>query len=280
LKNIIKGVQHLGIPVIDMDKTIKWYTDMLNFETIYKAHIPVNNKENIKIAFIKLGNIVLEFYQLVGADFEEIKKRKSGHIDHFAIDVLDINKAFNEISKKCIELKSSAPDAIETVESIWDKGSKYFNIKSVNGETIEINERIGNLSLRNENIFNWAHLGIPVTNIYVSKEFYKNLGFAVVSETEIVGVVKLCMLENKGFIIELYQFLGDEIIEISKRKHGIIDHIAFSVNDIEKAFYELKKSQFNVENKDLAYMDIWENGTKFFNILGPDNERIEFNQIF
>lgn len=31
----VTGLGHLGIPAIDLEKTVKWYTELLGFEVIY-----------------------------------------------------------------------------------------------------------------------------------------------------------------------------------------------------------------------------------------------------
>jgi len=51
------------------------------------------------------------------------------------------------------------------------------------------------------------------------------------------------------------------------------------VDDIDAAFSELKNRSFKVLEEQPVFLPYWENGCKYFIILGPDGERLEFNQI-
>ncbi|HEY6975071.1 MAG TPA: VOC family protein, partial [Chitinophagaceae bacterium] len=78
---------------------------------------------------------------------------------------------------------------------------------------------------------------------------------------------------------EIYQFPAPESGQIKDRKDGHIDHIAFDVPDIDSAFAALKNAGFNVVEEAPVFLNFWKNGCKYFNITGPDGERLEFNQI-
>ena len=126
------------------------------------------------------------------------------------------------------------------------------------------------------------HIGIPVANIKVSQAFYEQLGFKNVmgSTFEYSGGKGLvAMMKLNGMIIELYQMPEAELTEIRNRQNGHIDHIAFDVDDIDTTFRELKQASFNVLEAAPVFLSFWENGCKYFNITGPDGERLEFNQI-
>ena len=87
------------------------------------------------------------------------------------------------------------------------------------------------------------------------------------------------MMEKSGMIIEIYQLPAAGLAEIRTRNDGHIDHIAFDVDDIYAAFSELKNHSFKVLEEQPVFLPYWENGCKYFTILGPDGERLEFNQI-
>ncbi|MFY9154268.1 MAG: VOC family protein, partial [Prolixibacteraceae bacterium] len=93
------------------------------------------------------------------------------------------------------------------------------------------------------------------------------------------GKGKMMMMKLNQIIIELYQLPEDDLAEIRKRKDGHIDHITFDVSDVEETFQILKDSSFEVIEENPVFLPFWENGCKYFNILGPDGERLEFNQI-
>ena len=93
------------------------------------------------------------------------------------------------------------------------------------------------------------HIGIPVSDINVSIDFYRKLGFAKVMEADFEsdGEKGLAvMVEKDGVIIELYQMPEKDLGEIRNRGDGHIDHIAFDVPDIESAFVKLKSAGFTI----------------------------------
>jgi catechol 2,3-dioxygenase-like lactoylglutathione lyase family enzyme len=127
------------------------------------------------------------------------------------------------------------------------------------------------------------HIGIPVTDMKVSEAFYEKLGFKNVMPStfefngEKGGIV--AMMKRGDMIMELYQMPKKELLKIRKRKDGHIDHVAFDVDDIEIAFNTLKNAGFNILENEPIYLAFWDKGCKYFNITGPDGERLEFNQI-
>ena len=86
-------------------------------------------------------------------------------------------------------------------------------------------------------------------------------------------------MQLNDIIIELYQMPKFELPEISGRSNGHIDHIAFDVDDIDQTFSILKNASFHILEEKPIYLPFWKNGCKYFNIIGPDGERLEFNQI-
>ena len=126
------------------------------------------------------------------------------------------------------------------------------------------------------------HIGIPVTNMNKSVTFYTRLGFTKVMESSFneEGETGTCvMLQNKKLILELYQLPERKLEAIRDRQDGHIDHITFDVSDIDMAFAILKNLSFQIIEEQPVFLPFWKNGCKYFNILGPDGERLEFNQI-
>lgn len=126
------------------------------------------------------------------------------------------------------------------------------------------------------------HIGIPVTDINVSADFYQRFGFENVMAATFdynAGKGKVAMMKLNEMVIELYEMPESELQEIRRRSNGHIDHIAFDVDDIDKTFDELKKNNFNILEERPVFLSFWKNGCKYFNITGPDGERLEFNQI-
>ena len=126
------------------------------------------------------------------------------------------------------------------------------------------------------------HIGLPVTALKISEAFYEKLGFANVMASgfdDRGGRGSVAMMQRGGMILELYQMPEAELQAIRNRKDGHIDHIAFDVDSIEDTFRALKDAAFSVVEEEPVFLPFWKNGCKYFNVLGPDGERLEFNQI-
>ncbi|WP_165835602.1 VOC family protein [Ruminiclostridium sufflavum] len=133
----INGVQHLGVPVRDIERSKKWYIDTLGFQLMYQMKINDSNGE-VNVAFIKLKDFILELYQLSGEEYEEIKGRGHGHIDHIAFDVDDIDEIYKEIKKSGIDTIEGTPKFLP----FWKNGVKFLTILGPDKEKIEFNQKL------------------------------------------------------------------------------------------------------------------------------------------
>ena len=126
------------------------------------------------------------------------------------------------------------------------------------------------------------HIGLPITDLAVSQKFYEGLGFRNVMSSTFNhngGTGNVAMMKHGDIIIELYQMPEPELSEIKKRTDGRIDHIAFDVDDIDETYNLLKSAGYSIVEDKPVLLAFWEKGCKYFNILGPGGERLEFCQI-
>lgn len=280
LKGNLNGLQHIGIPAIDINEAKRWYEKVLGFQTIYEKVINSEDGE-IKVAFVKLGDIIIELYQLPEKKLEEIKARGNGSIDHFAIRTDDVVEALCEVFSKGGKLDNTTPCGPVFVKKIYGKGAEYVNLIGPNGEKVQLEQQLDLKASDNKSSLDGlAHIGIVVSDIKRSKRFYGQFGFKEVFKTKIKGdqdEAEVIILRNVGINIQLIQ-PADKLEEVKLRKDGHIDHIAFDVRDVEKAFQELRDSGIKVLEEKPVFLPFWERGIKYFNILGPDGERLEFSQ--
>lgn len=120
--DIATGVQHIGVPTNDIEKTIAFYTD-LGFTVAHRAN---NNGE--LVAFLKLGDLTVETYQngkAVGT---------AGAVDHIAINVTDVNEARRRADAMGLNVIE------EGQLPFWTNGVKYFTILGPNQEKLEFNQ--------------------------------------------------------------------------------------------------------------------------------------------
>ena len=113
------------------------------------------------------------------------------------------------------------------------------------------------------------HIGIPTNDLNKTIEFYKSLGFELAHRTA-NGDEQVAFLQLGNLMIETYQNFKAAGI------NGAVDHIAINVTDVDEARRIADSMGLEViEEGQLAF---WENGVKYFAILGPNREKLEFNQ--
>lgn len=126
IKDFTTGVQHIGIPTNDIEKTIEFY-HTLGFQTALRT---VNGAE--EVAFLQLHNLVIETYQNRQAAMAY------GAIDHIAIDVKDIDNLFETVRATGLALLDKQVNSLP----FWEHGVKFFTIEGPNREKIEFCERL------------------------------------------------------------------------------------------------------------------------------------------
>ena len=118
-----------------------------------------------------------------------------------------------------------------------------------------------------------AACGHPHSGPAKTLAFYESLGF---EKAYLAGSVE------DGRAVAFYR-LGDLTLEIygngpAAGVSGAIDHIALDVSDIEAAYALVQGLGYPVVSQGIESMNVWENGVRYFTILGPNQERVEFNQ--
>ena len=126
IKDFCSGIQHLGIPTNDIEKTIRFY-EQLGFKVALKTS---NNGE--AVAFLQMQNLVIETYE------NRTAVMRAGAIDHIALDVKNIDALFELVKTK------QFPMLDEQVNSLhfWEYGVQFFTIVGPNKEKIEFCEKI------------------------------------------------------------------------------------------------------------------------------------------
>ena len=59
IKRKITGIQHVGIPTNDMQKSIRFYKE-LGFEVVWQT---INEQNGESVVFLQLGNLIMEIYE-------------------------------------------------------------------------------------------------------------------------------------------------------------------------------------------------------------------------
>lgn len=129
----VTGLQHLGIPAVDLKKSIEWYTKLLGFELIEEKNFP---ERPCHAAFVKKGNLVIELYQEDEAAVKEVAGRSHGHVDHLALNVQDVKAAFEEMKKTGCTMLDTEVQSLP----FFENGVAWFTVLGPNGEKVEFNQ--------------------------------------------------------------------------------------------------------------------------------------------
>lgn len=123
----MEGLAHVGLFTGDIERSVKFYTEILDFEVTERTQFGTT-----KAAFIKNGNLVIEILEP-----EQKPERADGWFDHIAFDVEGIDEIKERLVKKGVVFEQKeagfAPHAFE-------KGLKYIFFRGPDGEYLELNE--------------------------------------------------------------------------------------------------------------------------------------------
>lgn len=113
------------------------------------------------------------------------------------------------------------------------------------------------------------HIGIPTNDIEDTIAFYEQLGFQVTLLTKNADEV-VAFLQMHNLVIETYENKS------AVMQPGAVDHIALDVKNIDVLFNIVKAKHFQLLDEQVNSLPFWEHGVRFFTILGPNKEKIEF----
>jgi lactoylglutathione lyase len=128
LKENITGLQHLGVPTNDIEKTISFYQS-LGFGVALRT---VNEAANEHVAFLRLHNLTIETYENHQAAL------CNGAVDHIALDVSNIQAAFDKVSGLGYKMLHTEIQFLP----FWERGVRFFTIEGLNHEKVEFSQML------------------------------------------------------------------------------------------------------------------------------------------
>lgn len=129
----INRINHVGVVAADLEASVAWYVRHLGFERLYEYSFP-----GVVAAFVRKGDLRIEFFQSEGASPMAPERRdiatnvKIGGINHFALEVDDIDAAFAALVANGVEIVQ--PPA----EIPGSGGEKFGFIKDLEGMLVEL----------------------------------------------------------------------------------------------------------------------------------------------
>lgn len=129
-KGKITGLGHIGVFISDIERSIAYYTDILDFECYHRVDLE-DNGGITRVAFIRNGSCIIELVQKPDAT-----QKEDGPVDHIALDVDDIDLAMANLKAKGVEFETEEPVFLPTMFN----GVKYALFRGPDGEHLEINQ--------------------------------------------------------------------------------------------------------------------------------------------
>jgi catechol 2,3-dioxygenase-like lactoylglutathione lyase family enzyme len=135
LQGNLRGLQHIGLPVTNLERSKAFYAG-LGFVEKLRTDLP-GTAEAVQVAMMHHEGLTIELYQLEQQERQEIAQRTDGHIDHIALDVVDVEQAYREIRAAGLEiLEENAPVYLP----FWEHGVRFFTVRGPDGEKVEFNQ--------------------------------------------------------------------------------------------------------------------------------------------
>ena len=128
----MEGLAHIGVFITDIERSKKFYEDVLDFETIWECGVEEKDGTVTNVAFVKNGSLVLELVRTANP-----QKRQDGWVDHIALAVEDIEGIQKILEERGIEFEMDAP---VLGASVFPNGAKWLTFRGPDGEHLEINE--------------------------------------------------------------------------------------------------------------------------------------------
>jgi len=119
--SLFRGVEHIGIKALDIEKALRFYVEVLGFKYLYRI-----KPGDVELVFLELGGTVVELVEVIdGRRFED------GVVNHLAIRVSDIDKAIEHLKAHQVEMTVSEPMAL-------GEGRYNFFFRGPSGEKLEL----------------------------------------------------------------------------------------------------------------------------------------------
>jgi len=121
---VLHKVEHIGIQVRDMDRSIQFYTDVLGLRL--RERIKLN--ETTELAFFPVGNAEIELI----CKSAEYTFAQEGIVNHLAFTVSDVAGALDRLRQHGVELIHEQPQEMPRL------GARLAFFRGPDGEKLEL----------------------------------------------------------------------------------------------------------------------------------------------
>ena len=311
----VNKVDAIGITVKDMERSVKFYNEVLGFKKISDQELKGAEIEkleglfgiNVRIVRMQLGNEVIELSDYLTAGGRRIPEDQRSNdlfFQHIAIVVSDMDKAFEQLKKFNVEYVSTEPQTLP-VSNVAAAGIKAFYFHDADDHNLELiyfPKGKGDPKWQQANgklFLGIDHTAIGVSSTDASQRFYQEiLGIERKGESWNLGTEQEHLNNVEGASLHITGLRatagpGVEFLEYLKPGPGKkypadtrADDIWFwqttlVTNDASALYNKLKIAGCSFVSKDLVQFHINGSHVKAFIVKDPDGhamlikERVE-----
>lgn len=132
--DFLHGLEHIGIAVEDIDRSLQLYRDILGFSVEKEETLP---EMGIKVAMLPIGDTEIELIQGITQEstiYQFVQKKGEG-IHHLAFTVDDLEGKLQELKEKGIRLIDEVPR-----RGVEGKAIAFLHPSATGGTLIELVE--------------------------------------------------------------------------------------------------------------------------------------------
>ncbi|MEP7109346.1 MAG: VOC family protein [Ferruginibacter sp.] len=283
----VKKVGPIGITVKDMDRSVKFYCEVLGFIKISDNEYTGDNYDklqnifglNIRVVKMKLGDEEIEltdYLTVGGRSIPEDAKSNDLIFQHIAIVVSDMDKAYRRLKKFNIRQVSTAPQTLPH-SNLAAAGIRAFYFHDVDDHNLELiffpkGKGLQKWQQKTNRLFlGIDHTAIGVSNTDKSLDFYRGiLGLSRKGESWNMGTEQahLNFVEeaslritglraDSGPGIEFLEYIkpgpGKSFPEGSRTDDIWHWQTILLVDDVEALYNELKSAGYTIISKELVH---------------------------
>jgi catechol 2,3-dioxygenase-like lactoylglutathione lyase family enzyme len=201
---LVKGVESIGLTVSDLDRSVEFYSSVLQFRKVSETEVDGEGYEHLsgvfgvrmRIARMRLGDEYIELTEFLapkGRPAPVDARSNDGWFQHVAIIVTDMDRAYEWLRAHKVQHASPGPQLLPA----WNKnagGIRAFYFRDPDGHPLEVlwfpvdkgkakwHAAGGGLFLGID------HTAIVITDTEASVKFYRDrLGMEVAGESENYG---------------------------------------------------------------------------------------------
>ena len=117
-----------------------------------------------------------------------------------------------------------------------------------------------------------SHIGLPTADVEQTVNFMSSSAFGFSGASTAARESHTVFMECGSCVMEIYYFADPA------KANGAVDHVALNVTDIEAVYEYVRSLGYTPLEEAITFLPFYEKGVRFFTILGPNHEKVEFSQ--